>query len=131
MDVRSAAQSEANGRLQMRPGDGRTSDRHGVGSEPGGCLLPRGRDDRLQRRHRTPGRVGVRTGCRHGEVRLDAERQDRPDRRRDDTGRPWQERGPPYRLGETVAATRNVSAGHEPDVPAARTMIRSTTHPIG
>lgn len=127
----SAGRSEVDGRLQVRPGDGRTGHRNGVGPEPGRRLLPRGRDDWLERRHRTPGRVGVRTLRGHRGIRLDAERQDRPDGRRDDTGRPRQERGPPHRLGKTVAATRNVGAGHEPDIPALRTMIRSATHPIG
>ena len=127
----SAGRSEVNGRLQVRPGHGRTGHRQGVGPEPGRRLLPRRRDDRLERRHRTAGRVGVRTRRGHCGIRLDAERQHRPDGRRDDTGRPWQKRGPPHRLGETVAATRNVGAGHEPDIPAGPTMIRSAPHPIG
>ena len=127
----SAGRSEANDRLQVRPGDGRTGHGHGVGPEPSRRLLPRRRDDRFESRHRTAGRIGVRTRRGHRGIRLDAERQYRTDGRRDDTGRSRQERGPPHRLGETVAATRNVGAGHEPEIPAAPTMIRSTPHPIG
>ena len=123
--------SEADGRLQMCPGDGGSGHRCGVRTEPCGLFFTGGRDHRLERRRRTFRCVGMRARGGHRGVRLGTERQNGPDGRGDDAGRPRQERRPAHRLDETVAATGDVGAAHDLVLPAPRAVIHAGTHPIG
>ena len=86
----SRRRSEANRRLQVRPGDGCAVNRAGP-PQPCRCLLTRSRDDRLEGGRRPLGRVGVRAGCGRRGAGLDAEHEDGADGRRDDPGRARQQ----------------------------------------